>query len=458
MMQQAARYRRRPRKPVRSRNLNIKEALYIASEHYKKGSYEQAERICRDIMAIDPGNAEAFFILGTIFQSMNKFDDAIRYFQETTRIRPEHFGAHFQLGITLFNRRKLDEAVPYLQISLRLNPDCDEAYCCLGMIFREKGQLDKAIDYFNEALRVNPASAWAYTNLAVALQQKGRSEEARRYLHKALKNNTYIQNGRCLHGIFLTDNQEPLRDITSSETRGRKKFLIVVSAFNRKKITALSLDQTRRYKTDYCRLQVYNDHSSDYDNTFLAGYADEVIRLPDKMGIDNLRWYQFRKFLETDYDFLYMTDNDVIHDPEYPAMLEKLYAMGKGELPVSLLNNISMLQPRLILYYEDGVFLKTSAPGASMFFDRRMVEKIISVSNKIGNKLDYLAWDNKAVACLGLPWITPEMSYLEHFGAGGISSDNYERERAINPTEYLQIRREPILQYLTEGDDLLINW
>ena len=79
----------------------------------------------------------------------------------------------------------------------------------------------------------------------------------------------------------------------------------------------------------------------------------------------------------------------------------------------------------------------------------------MSISDGIGDKLDYLPWDNKAVACLRLPWITPEISYLEHFGAGGLNSDNYERERAINPTEYLQERRENILQYLRQdnGDE-----
>jgi len=153
--------------------------------------------------------------------------------------------------------------------------------------------------------------------------------------------------------------------------------------------------------------------------------------------------------LETDFDFLYLTDNDVIHDPDYIAVLDKLYTKGKGMFPVSLFNNIFMLQPRLILSYEKGIFIKSSAPGASMFYDRKMVNKIVSTSDNIGNLLDYLPWDNKAIACLQLPWITPAISYLEHFGAGGLNNDNYERERAVNPTDYLRERRDPILRYLT---------
>jgi len=438
--------------------LNIAASLHSASEYYEKGDHGQAEYICREVIRTDPGNVEAYFILGNIFQNRNQFENSTRCYQKITRIDPHHFGAHLQLGISLYNRRLLDEAAASFQTALRLNPRYDEAYCSLGMIFREQGQFDKAIAHFRKALEINPESAWAYTNLGVAMQHKGEHEEGKKFLRMALGKNTYIQDPARTLGDLLVRDQESLRERMNLQRQIPKKILIVVPAFNRKKITALALDQMKRYKPAYCHLQVYNDHSSEYDNAFLVEHADEVIQLPDKMGIDSLRWYQFRQFLKTDFDFLYMTDNDVIHDPGYVGMLEELYAKGKGQLPVSLFSNIFMLQPRLILLHENGVYVKTSAPGASMFFDRKMVETIITVSGNIGNIIDYLAWDNKAVACLRLPWITPEQSYLEHFGAGGLHSDNYERERAINLTEYLQERREPILQYLDEGDDLRIDW
>jgi tetratricopeptide (TPR) repeat protein len=438
--------------------MDIEKAIHSAFTHYKKRNYPEAESICRGILANDPENAEAYFILGIISQSSQQFDDSIRYFQEVIRINPRHFGAHFHLGNALYNRRRLDEAAASLKTALMLNANLDAAYCDLGIIYREKGQFDKAIVYLRQALEMNPESAWAYTNLGVAMQNKGEFEEGKKFLRMAVEKNTRIQNTGQTFREMLVRDQKILRERMNLYKQGPKKILIVVTAFNRKKLTALALNQMRRYKTTYCHLQVYNDHSSEYDNTFLSDHADEVIQLPDKMGIDNLRWYQFRKFLETDFDFLYMTDNDVIHDPNYVDMLEELYVKGKEQLPVSLFSNIFMLQPRLILLCEEGVYVKTSSPGASMFFDRRMVETVVSVSDKIGNVLDDLPWDNKAVACLKLPWITPEQSYLEHFGAGGLHSDNHERERAINPTEYLHERRESILRYLSGKNDLRIDW
>ena len=56
-----------------------------------------------------------------------------------------------------------------------------------------------------------------------------------------------------------------------------------------------------------------------------------------------------------------------------------------------------------------------------------------------------------------LPWLTPEISYLEHFGAGGINNDNYTRDRAVNRKEYLKQKRGLILEYLRDETDMALN-
>jgi|GEM_PF-2996924 len=396
-------------------------------------------------------NAAHFFALGNTYEQKMMFDRAAECYREAIRIDPNHSPAYARLGFALYNLRQLDKAEAHLKHSLQLYPDYDEAYCCLGMIYRETGRFDDAVACFNRALKINPESAWLYTNLGVTLQHYGEEQEGRVFLNKAIEKNPIIKTGQFSLDNLLIDDEECMAEKNRFSAFGDKKILIVVSAFNRKKITGLSLAQTKRYKTPNCHLCVYNDHSTDYDNDFLSEYADEVIKLPEKMGIDRLRWVQFQNFMESDFDYLYLTDNDVIHDPDFIAALDRLYEKGGRRFPVSLFNNIFMLQPRLILYFRKGLFIKNSAPGASMFFDRSMVETILSVSDKIGGELDYLPWDNKAVACLRLPWITPEISYLEHFGAGGLNSDNYERERAVNPTDYLEQRRGSILRYLGQG-------
>jgi hypothetical protein len=246
--------------------------------------------------------------------------------------------------------------------------------------------------------------------------------------------------------------------ITRYHNSRHLSILISVPVYNRPKITRLSLAQTKRYKTSSCQVQVFNDHSSEYDNAFLTPYADEVIKLPEKMGIHNLRLYQFRKFLETDFDCIYMTDNDVIHDPRYITALKALYEMGERLLPVCMYNTRFHMHPSCILYHGNGIFLKKTAPGVSLLFDRKMIEKIVSILENVGHSHDDFGWDYRAIAYLDSPCITSETSYLEHYGGDGIHNNDFERDKALYPTRYLQDRRESILNYLTQDTELEVNF
>ena len=93
-----------------------------------------------------------------------------------------------------------------------------------------------------------------------------------------------------------------------------------------------------------------------------------------------------------------------------------------------------------------------------MLYDRRMVEHIVSKLDKAGKNPGEPDWDYVAGIYLGLPWITPETSFLEHFGAYGVHNADHDSDRAMNPTEYLRTRREFIVESLTHDTDLQIDF
>lgn len=231
---------------------------------------------------------------------------------------------------------------------------------------------------------------------------------------------------------------------------------IVVPVYNRKKITELSLQQTFKYKGDGNKLVVYNDHSTEYDNDFLAPYCDEVIKLPKKLGVQHLRWYQLREFLKTDFEYLYLTDNDVIHDPLYISKMMELYSkymLKNGQkLPVCLYNTIYHMQVGNIIMENSDISMRRTAPGVSMFFDRKMVEKGVELLNNLSSGDPVYAWDYIFLELLGLPWITSKISYLDHWGSSGLHSPDgligMEKDKAINPTEYLKSIRKPVIDYV----------
>jgi tetratricopeptide (TPR) repeat protein len=396
--------------------------------------------------------------LGVVLQAIGRLDEATSCYQNAIRLNPNFPEAYNNMGIIAQIKGQLDEAVHFYQKAIELKQDFADSYCNLGTIFREKGQFDEAITYFQKAIELNKDFARAYTNLGIALDNKGQHDEAKSYFQKAFQHDSSNSNlsENCIN---ILQDKGNIQDAINSHKKTRDiSILIAVPVFNRKKITQLSLAQIQRYKTPYCHLQVYNDHSNEYDNSFVAHYADEVIQLPYKMGVDNLRWYQFKRFLDTDFDFIYMTDNDTIHDPQFITVLEVLYEIGNMKLPVCLFNSVFSLRPDQILYYKNEVMIKKTAPGISMFYDRKMVEILVANLDKANKTLNHLAWDMKAVIYLGSYWVTPVISYLEHFGAQGINNDNYDRDRAIFPTQYLRDRREPILKYLVNDSPLDITF
>jgi tetratricopeptide (TPR) repeat protein len=343
-------------------------------------------------------------------------------YRKVLKEQPGNFDVLHMLGVLYAQLKNREFAVKSIEKALKIKPDSAYAWYNLGNVYRDNSQFDKASPCYQKVMELHRNDDEVQDDLGVTIKDRG-----------------------------------PLKEILINHQPGshNKTILISIPVFNRKKITRLSLAQTKRYKTPYCHLQVYNDHSTEYDNDFLAPYADEVIQLPSKKGIHSLRWHQFREFLKTDFDFIYMTDGDVIHDPRFIAVLEVLYETGDGKLPVCLFNSAFHMEPRIILYRKNGVMLKGTAPGVSMFYDRAMVEKIVSMLDR---HHDTSIWDYTALKYLGLPWVTPETSYLEHYGGGGIHNADYERDRAINPTPYLQKNRKSILGYLMHDDEAAIDF
>jgi glycosyltransferase involved in cell wall biosynthesis len=234
-----------------------------------------------------------------------------------------------------------------------------------------------------------------------------------------------------------------------------KKLLVVVTTFNRRRITELSLRQMSRYKRG-AKILVYDDHSTEFDLEWISQFADEVKREPAKLGIASLRARQFRDFINSEFDLLYFTDNDVIHDPTYILRLQRLYSLSTElKLPVSLYNSSFHNYPENILKEIRDVQIRITAPGVSQLYDREMVEQMLLELRHSPALEGRYGWDYHLPALLKRPWIQSTISYLEHFGAGGMhnsnSPDGYERDRALNPTQFLTKIRQEVIHYLEFG-------
>ncbi|WP_424195632.1 glycosyltransferase family 2 protein [Ampullimonas aquatilis] len=248
------------------------------------------------------------------------------------------------------------------------------------------------------------------------------------------------------------------------------KLLIAVATYNRPHITELSLAMLREAMGSNDALIVYDDCSSAYSVSWLKRYADEVIRMPQKGGIERIRARNFRDFQQSfqDFDFLYTTDNDAIHDPGFSHRLRGLYGRYSAngvKLPVCLYNSKFHNQAGNTLWQNGEVCFRKTAPGISQMFDRDMAEMIVTGLNLRPQLETQYGYDYHLPQLLSRPFVQSEVSYLEHFARdtheAGIHAKNsghsqdaladFERDRALNPTSHLRSLRPVVIDYILNG-------
>ena len=199
----------------------IPQAILAASQHCRAGRFAQAERIGRDVLALDPDNADAWHLLGVIAHQIGEIGAAADLIGQALRIQPSNPGllndlgnaladlgrleeaersyidalaldpgyapAHYNLGTALQALGRLEEAErSYRQASL-LKPDYCEAHNNLGNLLKDSGRLDEAESSYRSALALSPGFADAHNNLGIVLQMLGKRDEAERSYRRALE-------------------------------------------------------------------------------------------------------------------------------------------------------------------------------------------------------------------------------------------------------------------------------
>ena len=229
------------------------------------------------------------------------------------------------------------------------------------------------------------------------------------------------------------------------------KIRIDVPCYNRKKITELSISQLYKYKTKDCDIRIYNDNSDEYDNNWLEQWGDVVnYEMPKDQqrwkNIHTIRYNAYLDFMNENYDFLYMTDNDAFHDPTYIKVLLNLY--NKTKLPVTgykskFMSDFSVKYKYLTSKNEPFHIIRNTNGGISVFLSKSHVERLMKKYNP-----NTIMWDCDTWGLLGNKYVVPKISVLDHFGKGGIHNKDWSFDYAINPTEYLRKIRPYMINYL----------
>ena len=152
----------------------LKEAIRL----HETGAVARAEQIYREVLAADPGAADAWNMLAVALCQQNRLDPAAEAAERATALRPKIAPYWLTRGNIAAARRLEREAQASFRRAVEINPGFTEAHYWLGRSCQREGKLTDAIAAYRAALRSAPEVAEIHYHLARALLWAERWHEA----------------------------------------------------------------------------------------------------------------------------------------------------------------------------------------------------------------------------------------------------------------------------------------
>jgi tetratricopeptide (TPR) repeat protein/SAM-dependent methyltransferase len=156
----------------------LPEAFQRAMACHRAGNLVEAERLYRQICAVDPQHVDSLHFLGVLAGQTGRNDVAIDLIGRALGLKPDYAEAHHNLGKILAMENRLDQAAAQYDRVLALRPDSAEAHHGLGSVLLAQGKSTKALACLERALSLEPDFAEARYDLGNILAMEGRLDQA----------------------------------------------------------------------------------------------------------------------------------------------------------------------------------------------------------------------------------------------------------------------------------------
>lgn len=165
--------------------INFLEVLDRGIKMHSAGDFDRAEVLYREILCVDPRNADAHNLLADLHHRKFEHLKALYHANQAVAISRN---AQFlnTRGSVFIGMGRLQEAMADLRSATKLAPGMAEAYCNLSNVCRSLKEFNKAVEYGAKAVELNPELASGWVNLGAAQQDIGLMQEALHCYQKAV--------------------------------------------------------------------------------------------------------------------------------------------------------------------------------------------------------------------------------------------------------------------------------
>ncbi len=174
----------RLRKPL-AENLRTVSLDYVLLK-----DYPDAEHWIKSALSLDPDDAEAWYQLGRIEYTLNRFQDSVTAFQRSLDLDLASVKAENNLGLALEGLNRTDDAVAAYRKAISMQAEStspsEQPLLNLGKVLVERNQLDAALPMLEKAQGIAPHDWKILEQLGRLQSEKGNLEAAARAFEQAI--------------------------------------------------------------------------------------------------------------------------------------------------------------------------------------------------------------------------------------------------------------------------------
>ena len=210
--------RRSAAKHPKEQRLTPEKAFKLAIELHQQQRLEDAEKLYRSLLELQPQNPDALHYFGVLLHQIGQSEQAITHIKQALAIvpdyldalnnfgnvlketgdvqgavdayrqvlllSPDHAGAHNNLGSALRQLEAYEESIALLTRALELSPDNPDVLHNLGNSYRANGNYQQAINVYRASLTLNPSQKIIYQRLWKLLLAMGQPDASREVLQQ----------------------------------------------------------------------------------------------------------------------------------------------------------------------------------------------------------------------------------------------------------------------------------
>lgn len=149
-----------------------------AKQSLASGNFAVAEGLCRDVLAVQPGEPNFLALLGSVLHAAGRSPEGIKFTEKALAIAPQRAETHVLKGLLLRSLNNNKEAAASFHDALRLEPSLARAHIQLGDLARTRFAYSEAADHFRCAAELEPNHFLAFMALGDTLLQLQRFDDA----------------------------------------------------------------------------------------------------------------------------------------------------------------------------------------------------------------------------------------------------------------------------------------